>query len=297
MLRATLIGSVAVLLWSTLALFTTLTGTIPPFQLLAMTFAIGALMALGKWLWRGEDIAAHLAQPAAAWAVGVGGLFGYHALYFVALRLVPAVEASLIAYLWPLLIVIFAAFLPGERLRAGHWLGALMGAAGAALILGRGAASGGGWSGDWSGYAAAGGCAVVWAGYSTLTRRFAAVPTDAVGGFCAVTAALGLACHLAFETTQWPAGGLEWLAVLALGLGPVGAAFFVWDHGCKHGDIKVLGTLSYAAPLMSTLLLVLAGRAEASANVALACLLIVAGAVLAGRASAAAGRPVSPDAS
>ncbi len=42
-------------------------------------------------------------------------------------------------------------------------------------------------------------------------------------------------------------------------LGPVGLAFYVWDIGVKQGDIQLLGTSSYAAPLLSTLLLVLVG--------------------------------------
>ena len=133
------------------------------------------------------------------------------------------------------------------------------------------------------GYLAALACAFTWAGYSVLSRRFGAVPSDAVGGFCGATALLGLIFHLSFETAAWPIGIGGWLAVLALGLGPVGAAFFVWDHGVKHGDIRALGAVAYAGPLLSTLLLVLAGRAAPSLIIALACGLIVGGAALASR--------------
>ena len=128
--RATSIGFVAVLMWALLALFTAATGEVPPFQLAAMTFAIAFSLALTKWLVRGEDISAHLRQRPLVWAVGVGGLFGYHFFYFLALRNAPAVEASLIAYLWPLLIVVLSALLPGERLRWWHLAGALAGLAG-----------------------------------------------------------------------------------------------------------------------------------------------------------------------
>ena len=109
------------------------------------------------------------------------------------------------------------------------------------------------------------------------------MPSDAVGGFCGATAALAWACHLAFETTVWPAGGGQWLAVAGLGLGPVGLAFFTWDHGVKHGDIRVLGAASYAAPLMSTMILITAGLAPATWVVVAACALIVGGALLAGQ--------------
>jgi drug/metabolite transporter (DMT)-like permease len=131
------------------------------------------------------------------------------------------------------------------------------------------------------GYLCAFTAAFVWSGYSVLSRRFGSVPTDAVAGFCLATSALSLVCHLAFETTAWPATPLQWSALVALGFGPVGAAFYLWDVGVKRGDIRLLGVGSYAAPVLSTLLLVLAGYAEPTLALALACALIVAGALVA----------------
>lgn len=277
--RATLAGFGAVLLWATLALFTTLSGDVPPLQLLAMCFAIGGATGLlagarrrGWRAWR---------QPWPVWALGVGGLFGYHLLYVIALRAAPPVQASLIAYLWPLLIVLLSTRVTGERLRAHHVAGALLGLAGAALIVtgGRGVAL----SADHAtGYALALAAAFVWAGYSVLSRRVATVPTDAVTGFCLATAALSLLAHLALEDTVRPEG-TEWLAIAGLGLGPVGLAFFLWDVGVKRGDLPVLGAASYAAPLLSTLVLIVAGRAEATWTVGAACLLVTGGAALAAR--------------
>lgn len=275
---ATLLGGVAIVLWSSLALFTALTGAVPPLQLTACSFAIGFLLALAKWLWFRESIVAHLTLPPLAWAVGVAGLFGYHALYFLALRLAPPAEASLLNYLWPLLIVLFSALLPGERLRWFHLAGALAGLAGTALLV-----TGGGFAlrAEYiGGYAAALACAFAWAIYSVASRRLAAVPTDAVGGFCLVTAILALILHLAFETTHWPDTGLQWLALLALGLGPAGSAFFFWDHGIKRGDIRALGAAAYAAPLLSTLLLVGFGLASPSWTLGVACALIAGGGAL-----------------
>jgi len=280
-LRATLIGGTAVLMWATLALLTTLTGSVPPFQLVAMAFAVAFALALARWLIGGGAITAHLRWPLPVWLLGVGGLFGYHFFYFMALRNAPAVEASLIAYLWPLLIVVFSALLPGERLRWWHLAGTLAGLLGTVLLVtdgGRVAFR----EAHWLGYAMAVLCAFTWSTYSVLSRRFGHVPTDAVGGFCGVTALLAAICHLAFEATVWPRG-LEWLAVLGLGLGPVGAAFFTWDVGVKHGDIRALGAASYAAPLLSTVLLISFGKGQATWVVGAACVLIVGGAVLASR--------------
>ena len=279
--RATLIGGTAVLMWATLALLTTLTGGVPPFQLVGMAFAVAFAIGLAWPAMRGRSPLAALRQRPAVWALGVGGLFGFHFFFFLALRLAPPVEANLINYSWPLLIVLFSALLPGERLRWWHVAGALMGLAGAVLLItggGRLALS----AGAAAGYTAAVISALIWSGYSVASRRVGHVPTEAVGGFCGATAILALLCHAAFEQTIWP-DAVGWIAILGLGLGPVGLAFFVWDYGVKRGDIQVLGALAYGAPLLSTLLLVLSGRGAFTWPVAIACLLIVGGAILAAK--------------
>ena len=279
-MRATLIGFSAILMWALLALFTAASGKMPPFQLSAVCFLIGSLPGILVLLARPQR-ARLLRQPAKVWLTGILGLFGYHFLYFTALRNAPAVEASLIAYLWPLLIVTGSALLPGETLKWNHVVGTLLGLGGTVLIVGRN-----GFSFDDTyliGYGAAFLCAFTWAGYSLMTRRFEAVSTDVVTGFCLATSVLSLLCHLMLETTVWPGTGLEWLAVAGLGLLPVGAAFYAWDFGVKNGDIQILGAASYAAPLLSTLVLVVTGFAEPSWGIALACLLVTGGAVLAAR--------------
>ena len=277
-LRATLIGFAAILMWSFLALFTAASGKMPPFQLSAICFAIGSIPGILVLILNPSHIAL-LRQPAKVWITGIAGLFGYHFLYFTALRNAPAVEAGLIAYLWPLLIVVGSALLPGERLRWYHVVGALAGLCGTFLIVGR---NGIDFDGAYAvGYGAAFLCAFTWSGYSLLTRRFDAVSTDVVTGFCLATSALSLICHLGLETTVWPETGFEWIAVVGLGLFPVGAAFYAWDYGVKNGDIQILGAASYAAPLLSTLILTVFGIAEPSWRIVLACLLITGGAVLA----------------
>ena len=280
-LKATLIGFSAILMWSFLAVLTVASGRVPPFQLAALTFAIGGAVGAVSWLVR-RGAARGLRQPAEVWGLGVGGLFGYHALYFSAMRLAPPAEAGLLNYFWPLLIVLLSALLPHELLRLHHVAGAVLGLIGTVVLF----------AGQdqltlaaeyLPGYSAAVVAAFVWATYSVLSRRFAAVPSDAVAGFCLITAALAAVCHLAFETTVWPSNASQWLAVVALGVGPVGAAFYAWDFGVKHGDIRVLGAVSYAAPILSTLFLVLAGYAVASVPLAVAAALITGGGLLAAK--------------
>jgi drug/metabolite transporter (DMT)-like permease len=222
-----------------------------------------------------------LRWPVLVWLLGVGGLFGYHALYFAALQLAPPAEANLVNYLWPLLIVLLSAPLAGERLAWPHLLGALLGFAGVALLAaGRGASFAGTYV---VGYLLALGCAFAWSLYSVLSRRFGETPTDAIAAFCAAASLLSLSCHLLFETTAWPATASAWLAVIALGLGPAGSAFYLWDHAVKRGDIRALGALSYAAPILSTALLIATGLAQPTSTLMLAALLVTCGAVLASR--------------
>lgn len=283
--RATLIGFLAVLLWALLALLTVGSAPVPPFLLNVLCFGIGGGIGL-VWIAAGRGFAVLRGVPLSAYAYGTAGLFGYHALYFTAFRLAaPAgaeAAAGLIAYLWPLFIVLLSGLLPGERLRAGHLVGAGLAFAGAALIVLQGGADIGAGAGPALGLAFL--CALTWAAYSVGSRRFGQVPTEAVAVYCLATAALSLPVHLAVEETVWPDGLTGWLAVAALGAGPVGAAFFAWDVGMKRGDIQLLGVASYAAPLLSTLALVVAGIAEPTPILGLAALLITGGAVLAARA-------------
>lgn len=277
---ATLIGFTAVLLWSLLALFTVETEPVPPFQLNALTFAIGGGVGL-IWIGATGGFGQLARVPIRVYIFGTLGLFGYHAFYFTALRLAPPAEAGLIAYLWPLLIVLFSGLLPGETLRRGHIFGALIAFAGAALILTGGIM--GGEAGTLAGYGFALACALTWSGYSVLSRRLGATPTASVAVFCLATAALSTGAHAAFEETAWPDHLTGWAAIAGLGLGPVGLAFYTWDVGVKRGDIQLLGTASYAAPLMSTLALIVAARAEPRREILLAAVLIAAGAALAAR--------------
>ena len=280
--RATAIGFIAVLLWSLLALFTVGSAPTPPLLLNAICFSIGGTLGL-VWTWRSGGLSQLRRISWKVYAFGTVGLFGYHALYFSALRNAPAAEAGLIAYLWPLLIVLLSGLLPGERLRTGHFIGAFAGFSGAALILQDGGA---GFQADAArGYWLALLCALTWSSYSVLSRRIRHVPTASVAVFCLATAALSAGLHLMIEDTAWPSSGLAWASAIGLGFGPVGLAFFVWDVGVKNGDIQLLGTAAYAAPLLSTIVLVVTGVAEATATLFLAAALITGGAAIAARAS------------
>ncbi len=277
--RATLLGASALLLWAFLAPLARLAVPVPPLLLTGLGFAVSGGLALLLVAARGR--LGLLRQPWRPWLHGVGGLAGYHALYFASLALAPAVEANLLNYLWPLLIVLLAAPLLGLRLGPWRLAGVAMGLAGAVLLLSAGAAFP---ASAMLGFGCALLSALTWALYSVLSRRMAAVPTEAVAGFCLASAALALAGHWAFEAAPAAWGGRQVLAVLLLGLGPMGAAFFLWDIGMKRGDPRLLGTLAYATPVASTLLLAAMGEGVLGWRALAAAALVAGGGLVAARA-------------
>ena len=277
---ATLSGFGAVLLWGTLASLTALKGTaVPPFQTTAITFVVGGLTIAAIAILTGRARA--MKPTPASFALGLYGLFGFHVLYFAALRFAPTAEAGLIASLWALLTVLLSGLLPGHSLHLRHIAGALLGLAAATLLVWNKI----GHSDDFPhavlGFALAFGCAIVWASYSVMSRLIAAVPSESLVLPCFATALLAMACSVLFEGFTPPHGALQWLALLGLGLGPVGAAFLLWDIGMKHGNVAYLGVLGYAAPVISTSLLILLGIAQPTLSLALACALIIAAAFVA----------------
>ncbi len=277
MTRATLAGCAAIGLWAFLAVLARGAADVPPFGLVALCFAIAAAGGLA-WL-AVQGRLSEIRQPPIAWVHGVGGLFGYHALYFAALRMAPAAEANLLNYMWPLMLVVLSATLLHRPLTRQHWAGLALAAFGCALLLAAGTRF---TAGAASGYALALGSAAVWATYSALAGRLWAVPTGALAGFCAATAVLAGVCHAVFE----PAATLDarrWAIVLLMGLGPLGGAFFLWDVGMKRGDPRLLGTLAYATPVLSTLLLVAAGFAPLTVFTVPAAVLVAAGGMIAAR--------------
>lgn len=280
--RATIVGFAAILMWSLLSTLAAYSGAVPPFLLTAITLFIGSLFGLFFWL-RDPRLLRQLKQPFAVWFLSIIGLFGYHFLFFTAIRHSPPIEATLINYLWPLFIVIGSAIMPSEQLRWFHVAGALCGFLGMFLAI----TPGGSLQFDsryTAGHLAALGGALTWTAYSLVSRRFARVPTSNVCVSCFATSILSLCCHFLFQEPHiLPNDSLEWLAVIGLGIFPVGLSFYCWDFGVKYGNIQVLGAASYGAPLLSTALLIATGLAPMNGRIILACVLITGGALLASK--------------
>ncbi len=268
----------AIALWSMLAALGVSLAHLPPFLLTGLALVIGSVPA---W-----PLVRQWRVPLPTLLLGVYGLFGFHFLLFIALRVAPPVEANLVNYLWPLLIVVLAPlFLPGLQLRLTHVAAAAAGFTGAAIAILGAAQGAGSVSGAWSwGYLPALGSAFIWASYSLWTRRVPPFPTAAIGLFGLVSGLLSLACHWALEPAA-AVSNRDLMLLAVMGLGPLGAAFFLWDKALKVGDARQIGILSYLTPLGSTVLLLVTSGRALTPSIALAAVLIIGAAVVGTRSA------------
>jgi drug/metabolite transporter (DMT)-like permease len=269
-----LLALAAILLWSTLALAGNGLQEIPRFLLLGVTLTTSGLTSLVRLkAWR---------IPLKVFLVGVGGIFGYHYFYFTAFSHAPAVETNLINYLWPLLIVVLSPLvLPGVRLQSNHILGAIVGMAGASLIATQGRLNLN--AAYLPGYAAALGAAILWALYSLFTKRLPPFPTDSIGAFCLISGLISFGIFFMGDGNTLEIAAIrpfEWAFLILVGIGPMGAAFFFWDAALKKGDPRVIGSLAYLTPLLSTVNLVLFAGQRLTLISFVAMCLIISGAAI-----------------
>ncbi|WP_137167365.1 DMT family transporter [Salinimonas lutimaris] len=271
----TLSGLIAVLMWGLLAVFSTFTRDIPPFQLLVVCFSISFLLIVIKRLIQQKPVFKPSSMTSQQWLVHTLCLFGFHFCYFMAIRYAPPVEVSLIGYLWPLLLGIYVA---PQGLRLFALAGGLLGFAGSVFLV----LSGESLSADMQylpGYLLAFTCALIWSGYSWFLSRSHSEVED-IGWVSLLVAVLSLIAHLWLEQTQTSWTASELCNALLLGLGPIGGAFYLWDIGMKNGDQSLLASISFATPVISAVALYAAGFSPLSTAVIVAVSLILSGALI-----------------
>jgi len=272
---ATFYGALAILMWSGLALLGTATAAIPAFQLLFLCFSISASLLFIKRLIYRQPLLTKPSLNFNQWLVGIVGLFGFHFCYFMAIKLAPAIEVSLISYIWPML---FALFIATRATFVRSFVGSLMGFIGIYFII----FDGGDLQFNQSyllGYALAACCALIWSSYSYFQSRSTNSPDD-IGWISIAVACLSLAVHLTLETGYWQLSNTQLLGIVLLGIGPVGGAFYLWDIALKNGNKKLLASLSYLTPLISAIVLSIAGLNSWSSNILISLMFILVGGII-----------------
>ncbi len=278
---ATFVGFAALVMWSSLAALSVAVKDIPPFQLLSIGMFLGGLSGAATWPFRPGAWRRALVLPPKIWAVGIYGLFFYHLCFFLAFRWAPPLQANIINYLWPLFTIIFSVFLPGHVFKSHHLTGLIVGVLGVVTALLTAPTS---IDGTFIyGYLCAGVCALTWSSYTVMSRYYKQISTDAVTGFCFAVAFLSFVAHLCLEQTLWPTTPASWLSLLLIGLFPTGIAFYAWDYGVKKGNLLLLGFVSYATRIASSVFLWIFGFAEFNSGAWTGIALITAGAAIASR--------------
>ncbi|SMF05775.1 DMT family transporter [Pseudobacteriovorax antillogorgiicola] len=261
-------GLFTIALWSSLAVLSAQLSQIPSFQLTGLTLSMGGLLSLpwhSEWQFKPAFI-----------ALGIYGLFGYHFFLFSSFKLAPIVEANVIQYLWPLLIVLLSPIIAHSQIGLRHILGGTFGFFGVVLMLMERLHDP---SGMIWGYVLAFAAAMIWSSYSLLVKRVGRINSATVGLCCLISGLLALVLSLATEVPYNP-NETEWLYLILAGFGPLGLSFYTWNIAIKQIEPKILGGLSYLTPLLSTLWLVLLTDDCLSAMQLLASCFIVGGSIL-----------------
>jgi drug/metabolite transporter (DMT)-like permease len=247
----------------------------PTFQTLSIGMAVGFLCLAALRRLRGEKLADMVPRSFGLLIAGVIGILGTNAFNFIAITRISPAQASVIAYLWPMMAIVLAATLGLRRLQVRHAVAVLLGFAGAVLVIDPFGQT----TFDVIGIACALLAGLSWAGYTTYRMIDDRGPSDAVGIYSLLAAVACLIAHIQLEQT-YAMSAVQIVAVLGLGIAPMGLANAVWDYGVSRGDARTLSILAYGTPLVATLLLVILGLAAVTPLLAVGALLIVVGAAI-----------------
>jgi drug/metabolite transporter (DMT)-like permease len=295
----TCVGAFAIPLWATWPALALWSLEMPAFECLTIAFAVGWITltlldrpsvagraasesAPGRALAAGGPESGSGNAPAArrwlSWLPAIAcavGLSGSNAFHILATHYIPAAEANLISYLWPVEIVAAGAVLGLFRLRARQIIGLGLGFVGAVILM----------AGDNLSLSATGvGLALLsglsWAGYCVFRLKWTFQSArNVLGTGCAISTVLCAVLHFALEPTVAPSVGTLGAAA-AVGVMPLALGNYVWDEGFRRGDSQLLTVLAYATPLCSALLLGALGLALLTWGLLVGAVVIVTAGVL-----------------
>lgn len=209
--------------------------------------------------------------------LGLAGIFGYHAIYFLAMDRAPLVEGAILATTWSFWIVVFSSALTRKRLSLPVLGVALLGLAGAGLVIS------GGKSLDFSsrylpGYALALTCGLVWSGFSVALSRLRP-DRDYMPAFTVLAGVCSTLVYIASGPEGLPPTR-SLLSALYLGLVPLGLSFSLWNRAVTTGNMTIIGCLTYLTPPLAVFLTALIRGEAVTAQAVWGLALILTAAVL-----------------
>lgn len=272
-----MIGYSGLLMWSCYALLVSAMKGVPTFEMLTIIFLCGFLAISARLTIRGEWH--KIKQPLIVWIVGVVGILGNDFTTIAAFKAAPPVQVELINYLWPMMVVLFACLLPGERFTFKHFLSAFIGLYGAYILMTHNHGMAGFHWNYMTGYILAFSGGVIWALYCLISRYHNNTPLDMLGMYFGIGAIVSFACHWQYEPSVMPSAG-QFIILAIMALTTSGLAYFCWDFGCKRGNVKLLSILTYGNPILSALLLIAFTTAHYSNYLAIAALLVVLASII-----------------
>jgi drug/metabolite transporter (DMT)-like permease len=287
--KYTAFGALAIVLWSTTIAFSrTLTQAVGTLTAGAAVYMLAGLAAM-VYAARSPGGLRGLARLPRAYLWGCGALFVvYIAAIYAAIGIAATnsqvITVGLINYLWPALSLVFSIPLLGKRWRPLLLIGIVLALAGTWLAMGSTSAysAGGAMAGGraLTAYALALIAAVCWGLYSNLSRRWGG--EEGASGVPLFLLASGLALLVlrlfAPEESAWSLAPA--LIALYLGLGPGMMGYILWDFSMRRGDMVLVASLSYATPLLSSLISILVLGVTPGAGWWLAVFMVMAGAVI-----------------
>lgn len=278
--RGNIAGMVALVLWSSTSLLIALCAAFPAVFLTALTSLIGAVIFIARWVWRKEPLKEHFKFPYQIVLMAVAGIGGYRILLFASMYYAEPVEASLINYLWPILLVVFSGFLPDEKLKWYHLCGGFLGFLGILFIFSNGLDLFVNFS---LGHLLALGAAVTWAVFSVASRATKKYSSSIIP--IAMLYSAIILFVFSYFTEDWHSISINTTDIIYMViLGATSAVgYFLWDVGMKYGNIQILGVLSYFVVVLSTFLLIIFGMAAPSYSVFMALIFILSGSLLASK--------------
>ena len=271
----TCVGALAIPLWATWPSLAIQTLEVPPFESLAVMFLFG--WAVLACLRRSDGADMEESSFKRSWlpAVVYGvALAGGDASFILATHRIPAAQANLISYLWPVMIVVFGAVIGLFRLRPRQIIGLGLGFSGAVILM---------WDGrismSISGIALALLSGACWAAYCIFRLTWKQPAGNVLARGSVISAIICVFLHALTEPTVIPSLGA--LAATAVaGMIPLALGNFVWDEGFRRGDGHLLAVMAYATPLCSALLLASLGAALLTWNLLAGAVVIVLAGVL-----------------